>query len=125
MFWPFAIYAVILFFMAWSDAIAIKHDDPVNHPLNGLVHLLVAALFAIAIHPLAIIASLLEARLVFDLSLNLLRFGWKGALYVSLKPDSKVDQVEKKLFGGNGLVPKIVYAVLFATVLFLLRNRVA
>jgi len=44
---------------------------------------------------------------IFDVTLNLLR--GLPVDYVPAKPASIIDQVEKKLFNKNGLIPKIIY----------------
>jgi hypothetical protein len=50
---------------------------------------------------------------VFDTSLNSLR--GLPLDYVAQKPKSIIDQIEKKVFGKNGILPKMVYLLIAIT----------
>jgi hypothetical protein len=93
--------------MACLDAEKISEGKKVNHFLNGFIHLAVA-LVAVYIFDWKIgLAILFQSRVIFDVSLNLFR--GLGIDYVSLNPASLVDRFEKKIFGTDGITPKIVY----------------
>lgn len=91
---------------------AINHEilidgKPIKHFWNGLVHLCVAIPAAVFIHWAVGLVLLCNTRVVFDVSLNLMRR--LPIDYVSPKPASIVDKTEKKLFGNNGILPKLIY----------------
>jgi hypothetical protein len=93
--------------MAKMDAGLIMSGRPVKHWLNGLIHITVAIIAAFWFNWLIGVAVLLECRLMFDSALNTFRHYNIG--YVPAKPASIIDQIEKKIFGKNGILPKIIY----------------
>lgn len=109
------LYALICTQLAWLNSYLIKKGRRIYHALNGLLHLVAAAVgwyyfswqIGVAILPLT--------RIVFDVSLNLFRelpFD-----YVSPSPKSIIDKLEKKIFKKNGIVPKLIYlAIVIALV---------
>lgn len=96
--------------MAKMDAKTISEGRAVKHWLNALIHI-TASLFAwIAFGWQIGLAILFISRVTFDIALNLFR---KLPIdYVSSKPASVIDQLEKKVFGKNGILPKIVYLII-------------
>ncbi len=94
---------------AYINAVLIKKGKKIYHALNGLLHLTVAFLIGYFTHWQYGLATLFITRLVFDTALNL----WRGLPidYVSSNPKSIVDQIEKKIFGNDGFLPKVIYMV--------------
>jgi hypothetical protein len=112
---PEIVYALFCIFWAYLNYIIIeKLNDEVKHWFNGLMHLAVCCYFGFAIHFLAGITMLLIGRLFFDVSLNIFRMGWRNIGYVPRYPKSIVDKAEKKVFGKDGITPKIIYMALIA-----------
>ena len=103
------LYIPILLILAWYNCRLIAEGRRIYHALNGLLHISVAAGVWYLAGWQAGIAVLFIARVVFDSALNLMRD--LPIDYVSPNPKSKVDQFEKWLFRGNGLIPKIVYLI--------------
>jgi hypothetical protein len=83
-----------------------KKQWKVKHFWNGLIHIAfwIAAWFFIGWYVLALPFI---ARVAFDWSLSLFR--GKPLGYVSIKPASVADKVEKSIFGMNGVLPKLVW----------------
>lgn len=115
--------ALLCLLMAESDADTIQRGDRVRHGFNAVIHLLLAGVIWLAVGWMGALASLVQARVVFDLSLNVLRFGWKGLFYVSPTPESIIDRLEKSVFGSNGWLPKLFYTAAFIGLLFLVKNQ--
>ena len=110
------IYAFIYqFFVIWlakDNANRIEQGKRIYHGLNGCLHLLAACL----VLPTGLINSislLILTRVVFDLSLN--SFRGLPFDYVTHKPKSIVDKIERKVFGKNGWMPKVIYVIAFIT----------
>lgn len=108
------IYAFIYqFFVIWlakDNAHRIEQGKRIYHGLNGGLHILAACL----VLPTGWINSLsllLLTRVVFDMSLA--SFRDLPFDYVTHKPKSIVDKIERKIFGKNGWMPKLVYIILF------------
>lgn len=96
--------------LAWLNYYLIEvKDKRIYHSINGAIHILAAAagwyLFSWEVG----VAILFIARLFFDVSLNLFR--GKPVDYVSPSPKSIVDKLEKKIFGQDGITPKIIYTI--------------
>lgn len=106
---PETVYALFCVILAAFNHERIKDGKRINHFWNGLIHLAVAIPASIFIHLTVGLVLLLNANVIFNVSLNLFRGLPIG--YLPLKPKSVVDQVEKKLF-GNGIAPKIIYTVI-------------
>jgi hypothetical protein len=112
---PEIVYALFCIFWAYLNYIIIERlDDEVKHWFNGLMHLSVCIFSGFAIHFLAAITMLLIGRLFFDVSLNIFRMGWRNIGYVPRYPKSIIDKIEKKVFGKDGITPKIIYTALIA-----------
>lgn len=110
-----AIYVLFCIILARLNSEWIEDGLKINHKLNGAAHLCFAigALFFDWWHFLTI---LFTGRVAFDISLNHFRELPIG--YVSPSPLSKVDIIEKKVFGNNGILPKAIYVVIIAFFLF-------
>lgn len=101
------IYALFCILLAWVNRNIIKAGKRVRHFYNGLCHLGACIWLTMTVNLYTGIAALFMARVVFDVSLNLFR--GLGVGYVSPKPKSIVDQMEKRVFGSDGITPKILY----------------
>ena len=110
-------YLLFVVILAWDNAKRIDQDKKIKHWLNGLAHLSMAGILYFVDWKLSV-ALLCLVRVTFDISLNLFR-GFPID-YVSLKPKSVIDKIEKKIFGLNGYTPKIVYLII-AVCLLLVR----
>ena len=108
------IYAFIYqFFVIWlakDNAQRIEAGKRIYHGLNGGLHLLASCL-VLPTGWINAICLLLLTRVVFDLSLN--SFRNLPFDYVTHKPKSIVDKLERKVFGKNGWMPKVIYVLLF------------
>jgi len=104
------INAIICFCMAYIDKEKMDDGYEPNHAVNGLIHIVFVGLAAFAFNPYIGAAILFESRLVFDSSLSLLRR--LGIGYVSPNPKSKIDRLEKWVFGNDGITPKILYIII-------------
>lgn len=120
---PEIVYGCFCLFWAFVNYWQIeKINETVRHGINGIFHLSTVIYFSIAIHPLVGAAMLFEGRLFFDVPLNIMRDGWRNIGYVPKNPKSIVDQLEQKVFGKNGIAPKVVYLViLFSLVIIQLK----
>lgn len=108
----FYIFNILLcLWMAKRDANLIKKDKKVSHAANGAIHLALAIIVAVLYGWPHFIAWLCEAAIVFDVSLSLFR--GLNPFYVSPNPKSKKDKIEKRIFGNNGFLPKLVYLIIF------------
>lgn len=96
--------------MAFFDYEKIINDRPVNHFMNGTLHLIASFICGWLFWWPAVIIILCNSRVAFDVTLSLLRFGRVN--YVSPRPESWVDVLEKKIFGNDGYAPKIIYLAL-------------
>lgn len=94
---------------AYLNAWLIVRGNRIYHGLNGLLHLSVAIVIGYFTHWGYGLATLFITRLVFDTSLNLFR--GLPIDYVSQKPKSIVDIIEKKIFGNDGFTPKVIYLI--------------
>lgn len=104
------IYQVFVILLALDNAKRIKEDKRIYHGLNGGLHIAAALLVWYFTDFLNAVSLFFLTRVVFDISLNLFR--GLGIDYVSPSPKSIVDQYEKKLFGTDGISPKIVYILI-------------
>lgn len=108
-------YIPFIIWLAWDNSKRIKQGKIIHHWLNGSLHIL-TAITALCFEGWQIaVAVLLVARIVFNTALNIFR--GLPIDYVSQKPKSVVDKVEKKLFGNNGWLPLIIYSILLTWVL--------
>lgn len=124
------IYSICCLVLARHDARAIARDKTIRHNSNGVFHGVcwaVGWIYCIAVKEYFIIPCFPPAgRLFFDCALNLLRFGWQGAGYVSpdarqkhyTKGASKIDWYEYAVF-RSGIAPKIIYALILIILIFI------
>jgi len=105
-----AIYIPFCIWLAYNNAQRIKDDKPIKHWLNGLLHILTAILATFFEGWLIGLSVLLSVRIAFNTALNLFR--GLPIDYVSQKPKSVMDKVEKLIFGNNGWIPLIIYSIL-------------
>jgi len=110
------VYQIFVVWLAYDNAERIAQGKRIYHGLNGLLHLLAAAI--VLVHGWQYsVALLFLTRIVFDSSLNLFRNLSLG--YVTPKPKSIIDKVEQAIFGRNGYTPKIIYAIIVCLALVL------
>lgn len=104
-------------FMAKMDAKTIQLGRYPKHWLNATIHVTMAVFgWLIFGWPIGL-AVLFESNLAFNIALNTFRDLSIG--YVPPKPTSLIDKLEKKIFGKNGLLPKIIYLVISIILNFL------
>ena len=101
---------MICVWMAGRDAQLLHNKKTVDHLTNALIHICVASVIGIFYEWYHFFGILLMARIVFDTSLNVFRHF--NPFYVSPSPSSFVDKVEKKIFGSNGWLPKLIYFII-------------
>ena len=105
-------YLVFCIFFAGLNNEWIQEGKKIKHGINGLIHLIAAAIgWAFWGWPVSVII-LCNTRVLFDTCLNLFR--GLPVDYVSPKPAAIMDKIEKKIFGNNGILPKIIYLVISA-----------
>ena len=109
------LYAIACIGLAAYNNDLIRDGKRIYHAINGAIHLTAAILIGYFTNWQYGLAVLFIARLVFDTSLNLFR--GLGIGYVSPKPKSIVDRIEKWAFKNNGIVPKILYAFIIVILL--------
>lgn len=102
------LYMLICIPFAYLNKEWIDKGKKILHGYNGLLHLIAASVGWWAWSWEVFIVVLLDARIVFDITLN--KFRGLEFDYVPLKPKSIVDKIEQKIFGDDGVTPKIVYA---------------
>lgn len=100
----------------WTQKVDWANGKKIKHFWNGLLHCAAAvAAWFIFKQWQAPLIILFLARLVFDTSYYL--FMGHSLDYVTLTPKSIVDKVEQRVFGKNGLIPKIIYALIIVILL--------
>lgn len=121
------LYIPFCVFFAWLNAQWIAKGKKILHGINGSIHLFAAIIIGYSTKWQYGLAVLFITRLFFDVSLNLFRklpvdyispevkayknfwkAVWKGKV---------VDYIEYKLFGNNGYLPKIIYALIIVILL--------
>lgn len=100
-------YAVFCIAFAWLNAVLIKANKRIYHGLNALLHIAAAVAGWYFWGWVIGVSILFVARLVFDTALNLFR--GLPIEYVPRSPKSIVDKIEKKVFRGDGIMPKLTY----------------
>jgi hypothetical protein len=104
------IYGLWCVLFAYINAQWIKDGKRIQHGWNGALHLLIAGIAFVLFGWAAGLILLLNTRVIFDTTLNYFRGLPLG--YVSLKPKSIIDKLEKFVFGTDGITPKIIYVVI-------------
>lgn len=107
------IYILFTVGFAYLNALWIKKGRRIYHFWNGLLHVVVASLFAYFFWLPCFFIVLLNTRIFFDSSLNLFR-GF-AVDRVSNSPKSIADKVEKWVFDEDGMTPKVLYLVFSLT----------
>jgi hypothetical protein len=100
-------YAVFCVGLAWVNWYVINKGLRVYHAINGAIHIAAAVYLSIAYWWLLGIALLCTTNVVFSVALNLFR--GKRINYISPSPASKIDKIEKQIFGNDFYAPKAVY----------------
>ncbi len=111
---PQVLYALLCIGFAYVNYWLIeKKNARIYHGLNGAIHLLLIGICGYIYGLWIAMVMLFIGRLFFDVALNLIR--GKAIDYVSPRPKSIVDRVEKRIFGNNGLLPKLIYLAAIIT----------
>jgi len=113
----FMILTLILFtllnlILAAFDASRIKKGKTINHFINAVIYTALVAGTYFLFHNWFLIAALLFNRLLF-FNIGLSLFRGLPAFYISPKPASVIDKIAKSIFGKNGWLMYLVYAVIF------------
>lgn len=107
---PQVIYALFCIFFAYANYRVIEVlNQKIRHGINGIFGI-VTSIYFFTQHWEIGLSILFIGRLFFDSSLSLFRGKKLG--YVSPNPISIIDRVEKRIFGNNGLLPKITYLII-------------
>ena len=101
------LYVVFCIILSNINAHLIKDGKKIYHWLNGLIHLVAAFIFGWLYWWPGVIIILCNSRLFFDTLLNIFR--GLPIDYVPLKASAITDKIEKKIFGMNGILPKVIY----------------
>jgi hypothetical protein len=101
------IYAVWTVWFAFLNKKWIETQSGFRHWANAISHLSAASFVALHFGFQHGVATLFMVRALFDGSLSMFR--GLSFDYVSPRPRSLVDRFEKKVFGKNGMLPKLVY----------------
>lgn len=102
-----AVTVAFVIYFAYMNSLWIKRDHAFRHWANALVAISCASYAGLTFGWNYGLAILFLARSLFDGSLSLFR--GLSFDYVSPKPASRIDQVEKRVFGKDGYTPKIIY----------------
>lgn len=103
-------YAVWTIWFAFLNKQWIKEGAGFRHWANAISHLSAATFAGVHWHWIYGVSVLFLVRAIFDGTLSLFRgFSFD---YVSPRPASIVDRLEKWIFGMNGMLPKIIYLLI-------------
>ena len=101
-------YLVFCLALAYVNHRLIAYGKRIYHALNGLLHAVCWGLVYMVTESWLLTASLpFMGRAVFDSSLSLMR--GLSLDYVAKNPKSIIDQMEKGVFGNDGILPKVIY----------------
>jgi len=106
------IYASLCVLFAYFNSEWIKADKVIDHKKNGLFHLISWAIAAILFDWRLIIVMPFIGKFVFDTALNIFR---KKSLWYIPVPQVKgsvLDKWEYEIFENDGLLPKVLYALI-------------
>lgn len=117
---PVIAYGFICIWWGWANGVTIKKENSILHWANMIIHASTCIYFAIYEHWSLGLAMFFEARLFFEIAINLTRK--KGIGYVTPTPTAVTDIIEQAIFGKNGILPKIVYLILFVSLLLIYKN---
>jgi hypothetical protein len=101
------IYAVWVIWFAYLNKLWINSQSGFRHWANSISHICAAVFMWQHWHIKYSFALLFLVRAIFDGSLSLFR--GLGFNYVSADPKSIIDRFEKRFFGMNGWLPKLIY----------------
>lgn len=101
------LYAAWVVWFAYLNKQWIKYDAGFRHWANAISHISAASFAGVHWHWVYAITIFLLVRALFDGTLSLFR--GLSFDYVSFRPKSWVDRQEKKVFGYNGMLPKLIY----------------
>jgi hypothetical protein len=114
-----ASYLLFCIALAYINYRVIAADLRVYHALNGVAHLICWIVCYLLTKNIWLVLTLpFIGRLFFDTMLNLLR--GLPVDYVPKNPKSIVDKTEKKVFGNNGILPKLIYLAIIIGLNFLI-----
>ncbi len=108
---PQIIYATLCVLFAYFNSEWIKADKPINHKLNGEIHLAAWIICSVFFDWRLIFVLPFIGKTFFDLSLNLFRRLPLSYLSFPSQTSSKLDNLEYELFEGNGVKAKITYSL--------------
>lgn len=108
------LYAVFCIGFAYLNSYLIGKGKRIYHGLNGLLHIAVSVCGFLFFNWQTAISCLFVGRLFFDWFLILFRRLPLG--YVPKSPKAIADKIEKKIFGMNGVLPKVIYAAIIIVV---------
>lgn len=104
-------YILFCIGLAYINYRVIIADRKVFHGLNALLHVVFWVVVWFKTKDALLVAMLpFIGRLFFDCALNLMR--GREIEYVPLNPKSWVDKAEKKIFDGDGLLPKAIWLLI-------------
>mgnify|MGYP003442597237 FL=1 len=107
------LFTLLNFILAAFDASRIKKGKTITHAINAVIYTaLVAGTYFLFHNWVLIVALFFNRMLVFNISLSLFR--GLPAFYISPNPASVIDKIAKSIFGKNGWLMYLVYAVIFA-----------
>lgn len=118
-----AVYIVFCLLLAYFNKRRIAYDKRIRHGVNGLLHACFwvgTMLITKSWFPACVLPFL--GRLFFDAALNVMRR--LPVDYVARNPKSIIDRLEKKIFNGDGILPKIIYLIVAVTlnIIYYVRN---
>lgn len=106
------LFTLLNIILAAFDASRIKKGKTINHALNAVIYTALVAGTYFLFHNWVLVAALFLNRLIFfNIALSLFR--GLPAFYISPKPASIIDKIAKSIFGKNGWLMYLVYAVIF------------
>jgi hypothetical protein len=103
------IYVLFCIPFAFLNKEWIDKDKKILHGWNGLLHIATAGIAWYLYGWIGFIVILCNTNVVFNIALNFFR--GKPFDYVPIKPKSIIDKVERKIFGDDGILPKIIYGL--------------
>ena len=108
--------------MAWWHSKLITTGKPIKHGIWGFGYLIFSGLLSFALGSWVLfISSLFIRKVVFDLSLNVFRFGWGELFYITpevknvtglwdaIRKGKTIDWIHYKMWGNYCEVYYIVY----------------
>jgi hypothetical protein len=100
-------YALFCVGFAYFNAVWIKKGKRIYHFWNGVLHLAFAVAGLLFFNWQTGLCMPFIGRLFFDIALN--HFRGLPLDYIAAKPKSIADKVEKKIFGKEFILPRLIY----------------